>query len=189
MIKLMLAKLTLYRITLAPARKPYRIGVLFTHNNGDFGEISVRDGSLFLLRVGWKMSGSHGNISYKRLLLQTIFSVSPSSCKHFIFYLHTIYFSVYSLCKQFISKFSNPYHPPPCYRQKKKNKINNGLSVKEWSCAAPKSHISWVTITYWILGVQSELLMVSARKAIRYGVHKHSLFLSPIKDLRHIAAF
>ena len=35
-------------------------------------------------------------------------NVSPSSCKHFIFYLHTIYFSVYSLCKQFISKFSNP---------------------------------------------------------------------------------
>ena len=32
---------------------------------------------------------------------------APSFCKHF-FYLHTIYFSVYSLCKQFISKFSNP---------------------------------------------------------------------------------
>ena len=38
-------------------------------------------------------------------------NVSPSSCKHFIFYLHTIYFSVYSLCKQFIPKFSTP--PPP----------------------------------------------------------------------------
>ena len=29
------------------------------------------------------------------------------------FYLHTIYFSVYSLCKRFIPKFSNPIPPPP----------------------------------------------------------------------------
>ena len=28
-------------ITLAPARKQYRIGFLFTHKNGDFGAISV----------------------------------------------------------------------------------------------------------------------------------------------------
>ena len=27
--------------TLAPARKPYRIGLLFTHKKGDFGAISV----------------------------------------------------------------------------------------------------------------------------------------------------
>ena len=39
--------LTLYRITLAPAPKPYRIGLLFTHDNGDLGEISLTDGSLF----------------------------------------------------------------------------------------------------------------------------------------------
>ena len=30
------AMLTLYRIAYAHARKPYRIGLLFTHNNGDF---------------------------------------------------------------------------------------------------------------------------------------------------------
>ena len=42
--------LTLYRITLAPARKPYRIGLLFTHNNGDLGEISVTDGTLFFFK-------------------------------------------------------------------------------------------------------------------------------------------
>ena len=31
----------LVRIVLAPARKPYRIGLLFTHRNGDFSAISV----------------------------------------------------------------------------------------------------------------------------------------------------
>ena len=32
--------LTLYRIAFAPVRKPYRIGLLFTHKSGDFGAIS-----------------------------------------------------------------------------------------------------------------------------------------------------
>ena len=61
------------------------------------------------------------------------FFLSGSCCKQFCvclrlpansfsFYLHTIYFSVYSLCKQFKSKFSNP--PPPPQK-------NNGLSLTE----------------------------------------------------------
>ena len=33
--------LTLYRMAFAPARKPYGIELLFTHNNGDLGEISL----------------------------------------------------------------------------------------------------------------------------------------------------
>ena len=33
------------RITFAPARKPYRIGILFTQKNGDFGAISVTERS------------------------------------------------------------------------------------------------------------------------------------------------
>ena len=52
-------------------------------------------------------------------------NVSPSSCKHFIFYLHTIYFSVYSLCKQFIPKLSTP--PTPCQK-------NNGPSLRAPLC-------------------------------------------------------
>ena len=36
---------TLYRIVFAPARKPYRIGLLFTYENGDFGTISVTERS------------------------------------------------------------------------------------------------------------------------------------------------
>ena len=36
---------TLYRISFAPARKPHRIGLLFTLKNGDFGAISVTEGS------------------------------------------------------------------------------------------------------------------------------------------------
>ena len=35
----------MYRIAFAPARKPYRIGILFTHKNGDFGAISVKERS------------------------------------------------------------------------------------------------------------------------------------------------
>ena len=30
-------------MALASARKPYRIGLLFTHKNGDFGAISVTE--------------------------------------------------------------------------------------------------------------------------------------------------
>ena len=33
--------LTLYQIAFAPTQKSYRIGLLFTHKNGDFGAISV----------------------------------------------------------------------------------------------------------------------------------------------------
>ena len=32
---------SLYRIALAPARKPYPIGLLLTHKNGDFGAVSA----------------------------------------------------------------------------------------------------------------------------------------------------
>ena len=41
--------LTLYRIALAPSRKSYRIRLLFTHKNGDFGPISVKERSYGLL--------------------------------------------------------------------------------------------------------------------------------------------
>ena len=37
--------LTLCRVALAPARKLYRIELLFTHKNGDFGAISVTERS------------------------------------------------------------------------------------------------------------------------------------------------
>ena len=36
---------TVYRIAFAPTRKPYRIGLVFTHKNGDFGAISVTERS------------------------------------------------------------------------------------------------------------------------------------------------
>ena len=34
---------TLYRIAFGPARKPYQIGLLIVHKNGDFGAISVAE--------------------------------------------------------------------------------------------------------------------------------------------------
>ena len=37
------AMFTPYRMALASARNPYQIGLLFTHNNGDFGAISVTE--------------------------------------------------------------------------------------------------------------------------------------------------
>ena len=37
--------IALYRIAFVPVRKPYRVGLSFTHNNGDFGAISARERS------------------------------------------------------------------------------------------------------------------------------------------------
>ena len=34
---------TLYRIAFGPARKPYRLGLLFIHKNNDFGATSVAE--------------------------------------------------------------------------------------------------------------------------------------------------
>ena len=44
---------TLHQTALAPARKPYRTGLLSTHKNGDFGTIfcSVRSRSNWNLEV------------------------------------------------------------------------------------------------------------------------------------------
>ena len=39
------AMFTLCRIVFAPPRKSYRLGLLFTHKNGDFGAISVTERS------------------------------------------------------------------------------------------------------------------------------------------------
>ena len=69
----------------------------------------------------WKFSHANIFFLYMRLLLKTILFLSPSSCKHF-FYLQTIYFGVYNLCKKFISKFFNTTSPP---RPK-----NNGPSLR-----------------------------------------------------------
>ena len=37
------AVFTIYQIAFAPAKKPYRIGLLFSHKNGDYGAISVTE--------------------------------------------------------------------------------------------------------------------------------------------------
>ena len=60
---------------------------------------------------------SHSNIVLYAAPAVNNFLVSPSSCKHIYLCLYTIYFSVFSLCKQLISKFSNP--PPPRHLVKK----------------------------------------------------------------------
>ena len=47
-----------HRIALTPTRKPYRIGPLFTHKNGDFGAISITERSCTatILRVDCHIS-------------------------------------------------------------------------------------------------------------------------------------
>ena len=49
---------TLYQIAFSPARKIYRIGLLFTHKNGDFGGISVTDCPTPISRVESHISDS-----------------------------------------------------------------------------------------------------------------------------------
>ena len=78
----------------------------------------LRDGTIIFLTGGGGGGGkfSHSNIVLYAAPAVNNFLVSPSSCKHIYLCLYTIYFSVFSLCKQLISKFSNPPPPPP--RQK-----------------------------------------------------------------------
>ena len=79
----------------------------------------LRDGTIIVLTGrGGVGKFSHSNIVLYAAPAVNNFLVSPSSCKHIYLCLHTIYFSVYSLCKQFISKFSNS-PPPPSTSSKK----------------------------------------------------------------------
>ena len=55
-----------YQIALAPARKPHRSGLLFTHKNGHFGAISVPERSLAI----WY---NHSQIQLHELILTQIF--------------------------------------------------------------------------------------------------------------------
>ena len=46
---------TLCRIACAQTQKIYRIGLLFTHNNGNFGAISVTERSCPALSLNWRV--------------------------------------------------------------------------------------------------------------------------------------
>ena len=46
---------TLYCIAFAPSPRPYRIGHLFTHNNSDFGGVSVTERSCPELPLHWRV--------------------------------------------------------------------------------------------------------------------------------------
>lgn len=58
-----------------------------------------------------------GGVGLKSFQMQKFCSYAAPAANNFFvcvrlfFYLHTIYFSIYSLCKRFISKFSNPLPP------------------------------------------------------------------------------
>ena len=78
-----------------------------------YGTIRTDPVCRFKSRLYSNLQFSHANI----------FLICGSCCKQFFLcfrlpannfftYLHTIYFSVYGLCKQFISKFSNPSPRP-----------------------------------------------------------------------------
>ena len=78
---------------------------------------TIRDGPLLFWQGGGGRGEGLGNFHRE----EKHYFMSPFSCKHFFFYLHTIYFSVYSLCNQLFQNFQ----PPPS-RQK-----NNGPSFTE----------------------------------------------------------
>ena len=59
------------QIALAPARKPYWIGLLFTYKNGDFGAISVTEQSC-AVRISTESGESH--IRKEFILYQTAFA-------------------------------------------------------------------------------------------------------------------
>ena len=82
---------------------------------------------------------SHANIFYMGLLLQTVFFCVFVFLR---FYLHTIYFSVYSLCKQFNSKFSNP---DP--RQKKNGPSFRFARLAVWHALSWHKPHSWSKVT------------------------------------------
>ena len=46
----------LYQIAFAPIRKPYWIGLLFTHEKGDFGAISVTERSFPAPISKWRVT-------------------------------------------------------------------------------------------------------------------------------------
>ena len=97
-----------------------------------------------------------GEWGWKIFHMQTLF-ICRLFCKQFLclrfpantfFYLHTIHFSVYNFCKQFISKFSNP--PPP--RQKK-----NGPSLTFFDWLVANGRVVRLTIVLnGYLGVRSD---------------------------------
>ena len=47
---------TLYQIDFAQTQKPYRMGILLTPNNGDFGAISVTERSCPALSLNWRVT-------------------------------------------------------------------------------------------------------------------------------------
>ena len=67
------AMFTVYRIAFALALKPYAIGLLFTHKNGDFSAISVRKRSCAALiskiesHIGYNISSNNSLASINRL--------------------------------------------------------------------------------------------------------------------------
>ena len=59
----------------APAQKPYRIGLLFTHMNRDFGAISATAGSCAAPRRAAPISKVESHVSNRFTLYQIAFHV------------------------------------------------------------------------------------------------------------------
>ena len=73
-IQIQAVMITLYRVAVAQVRKSYRIGLLFTRKNGDFGAISVTERSCSVPISKWSVTHRIGSAQgrgrgpYKRLL-------------------------------------------------------------------------------------------------------------------------
>ena len=60
-IQIQAVMITLYRVAVAQARKSYRIGLLFTRKNGDFGAISVTERSCSVPISKWSVTHRTGS--------------------------------------------------------------------------------------------------------------------------------
>ena len=87
--------LTLYRIAYAHARKPYRIGLLFTHNNGDFRR-DFSNGRIIIFLRG-RLENFH---------MQTSFLYATPARKQFILCLRPPVNTLFFTSLQCISVFT-----------------------------------------------------------------------------------
>ena len=122
---------------------------------------------------------SQANIFYMRLLLQTVFCVFV----FLWFYLHTVYFSVYSLCKQFNWKFSNP---DP--RQKKNGSSLRFARLAVWHASSDTKHIAdlkWRTL-YLISILKTQRSIKKTTRSTRNKDTKMTAARKPTQSLETV---
>ena len=131
--------LTLYRITLAPARKPYRIGLLFTHNNGDFRR-DFCNGRNILFFLWGRLENFHKQILF--------LYAAPAGNKFFcdFVFLRTLYFLLaYNLfqCLHFLQSANDLSQNFPEESHLLSHILHTRCSIRVAYGFGTKSHPEW----------------------------------------------